>query len=151
MAQQLFSDSPNLGHTPAPAQSICFAGRLLFCPFRLAFARLFTWIPACQRLITGHRGMRSIGPLKLTPLLLPPRIGAWYLRRKANRQQHGKRWRSFAALIGDRFTASYGDRVLDQRRRRISPRVSLRGCWSGGTSKLSGRKRDVCVLICLHR
>src|SRR5207249_475632 len=111
-----------------PAQSICFAGRLLFCPFRLAFARLLTWIPACQRLITGHRGMRSIGPFKRTPLLLPPRIGAWCLMLKANRQQHRKRWRSFAALIGDRFIASFGDRVSGLTRRKILPKGFFRCC-----------------------
>ena len=43
---------------------------------------------------------------------LPPRTGAWWWRRKANRQRHRKRLKSFAARIGDRFIAFSDDKGI---------------------------------------
>jgi hypothetical protein len=57
----------------------------------LIFRRFFTSIVACRRLITERRGVRLVKVPKPGPSRLPPRIGAWCLRRKANRQRHTKR------------------------------------------------------------
>src|SRR6266498_1028605 len=73
-----------------------------------------------------------------SPLL--PRTGAWCWRRRANRQQHKKRSKNFVAFIGDPSIASLDDKVLDQRRRRILPRVFLRSYWSGKFSAIRKEK-----------
>ena len=43
---------------------------------------------------------------------LPRRTGAWCWKHKANRRQHKKRSKNFAALIGDLFIASFGEKAL---------------------------------------
>ena len=45
--------------------------------------------------------------------------------------------------------ASLGDRVLAQRKPKISPKVFLHCCWSGGIWIVSARRKDGCVLISL--
>jgi DNA-directed RNA polymerase specialized sigma24 family protein len=57
-------------------------------------------------------------PITAGRRLLPP-TGAWCWRRKANPRRHKRRWRDFAAFIGDPFTALCGERVLGRKKRRI--------------------------------
>ena len=45
-------------------------------------------------------------------LHLPLRIGAWFLKHKANRRQHKRRSKNFAARIGDLFIVSSGEKAL---------------------------------------
>jgi len=84
-------------------------------------------------------------------LYLPPRIGAWCWQRKVQHRQRKRRWRSFAELTGGHCTASSDVKAINQRRHRISLKLFSRGCSSGRTSKLSGKKGGVCVLICWRR
>src|SRR2546430_1625324 len=81
----------------------------------------------------------------------PPRIGAWYWRRKAKRPLHREHSKYFVALIGDLFTVLSGDTVLDEKKRRIWFRNFLRACSNTEIWTPSGARRDVCVLTCLSR
>jgi hypothetical protein len=65
----------------------------------------------------------AIKRLKKAGLHLIQPIGAWCWLRKAQPQQHKQHWKNYAALIGDRFMASCGDRAPNRRRQRISLRV----------------------------
>src|SRR5436190_11473954 len=78
-------------------------------------------------------------------------IGAWSWRRRASRPQRKRRWKNFAALIGDLFTVSYGDKALDPRKRKILPKAFLRCFWSVGIWMLCAKTKGVCVLICSRR
>src|SRR5436309_9186078 len=101
--------------------------------------------------MTGRREVRLVKVLKTAPLRLPPRIGAWCWQRKANQRRRRRRWKSFVEPTGGHCTASSDVKAISQRKRRILLKLFLRGCSNGGTSKLSGRKGDVCVLICWRR
>jgi hypothetical protein len=59
-----------------------------------------------------------------------------------------KRWKNFVEHIGDLFIASSGDKALDPKRRKISPRVFLRCCWSAAISMLFARRKGGCDRIC---
>ena len=52
------------------------------------------------------------------------------MKHRANRRQHKRRSKNSAGHIGDLFIASSGDRVSDQRKRKILPKAFLRCCWS---------------------
>src|SRR5882724_6203665 len=81
----------------------------------------------------------------------PPRIGAWYWRRKAKRPLHREHSKYSVALIGDLFTALSGDTALDEKKHRIWSRNFLRACSNTEIWTRSGARRDVCVLISLYR
>src|SRR5206468_2758894 len=117
----------------------------------LIIASLFACIGACLQLMTDRRGLRLVKALKTAPLHLPPRIGAWCWQRKANRRRLRRRWKSSAEPTGGHFTGSLDAKVISRRKRKISLKLFLRGCSSGRISKLSGKKGDVCVLICWRR
>src|SRR5207244_3181773 len=101
--------------------------------------------------MTDRREVRLVKVLKTAPLHLPPRIGAWCWQREANRQQPKKHWRSFAEPTGGHCMGSLDAKAISRRKRKISLKLFLRDCSSGGTSKPSGRNGDVCVLICWRR
>src|SRR5213593_1195527 len=81
----------------------------------------------------------------------PPRIGAWYWRRKANRPLHREHSKYFVALIGDLFTDLSGDTALDEKKRRMWFRNFLRACSNTEIWTRSGARRDACVRTCLSR
>ncbi len=57
--------------------------------------------------MTGRRGVRSLKALKLGPLHLLQRIGAWYWQHKANRQRQTRRWKSSDKSASQQNTIYY--------------------------------------------
>jgi hypothetical protein len=72
---------------------------------------------------------------------LPLRIRALCWRLRANRQQRKRRWRNFAARIGDPSSPLCGGKGFHQRRQRILPRVFLHSYWSAENSVPSEREK----------